>query len=330
MPKSCNQKMKLLCLMQILLEQTDETHPLTAAALIAELSRRNIRAERKTIYDDIETLRLFGMDVVNRKSPPAGYFVASRRFELPELKLLVDTVQASRFLTARKSGELIRKLEQLASRHEARQLQRQVTVAGRIKTMNESIYYNVDKIHEAILSDVRISFQYFECTPDKEDRPRHHGRLYQISPHTLLWDNENYYMLGYDSEAHKVKHYRVDKMLQIRLLKDRRDGKDLFQDFNPADFSRMTFGMFAGQKQLLRLRFENRLAGVVIDRFGKDVSLQPDEDGHFIARVPVTVSSQFFGWLCGLGTGAVILSPESVVTEYRAFLQALLAQYPQE
>lgn len=329
MARSANQKIKILYLMQLLLEKTDETHALTAPQLIDELQALGIHAERKTIYDDIETLRLFGLDIVKRKEAPAGYFIASRQFELPELKLLVDTVQASRFITAKKSDELIHKLERLTSHYEARQLQRQVTVTGRIKTMNESIYYNVDKIHEAISANVKIAFQYFEWTVEKEPRPRHGGIVYRISPWVLNWDNENYYMIGYDQDAGTVKHYRVDKMLHIRLTDEPRTGRDCFQDFNPADFSRKTFGMFAGQEQKLRLRFENRFVGVVIDRFGKDVPLRADGNSHFIARVNVTVSGPFFGWLSGLGPGVKILSPKSVVTEYQTFLYQLLSQYKQ-
>ncbi len=327
MPKSANQKMKILCLMQILLEKTDESHVLNAADLIRELAAYDIHAERKTIYDDIETLRLFGLDIVNRKEPPAGYFIASRRFELPELKLLVDTVQASRFITAKKSDELIRKLEQLASRYEARQLQRQVAVSGRIKTMNESIYYNVDKIHAAISANVQISFRYFEWTVAKEPRLKHDGKPYLISPWALTWDNQNYYMIGYDPESDCVKYYRVDKMLHIARTPEPRMGRERFQDFNLADFSKKTFGMFNGQEQTLTLRLENRLAGVIIDRFGKDVPLRADTEEHFIARVQVTVSSQFFGWLSGLGPGVRILSPKPVVRQYAEFLKTLLAQY---
>lgn len=327
MPKSSNQKIKILYLMRILLEKTDETHVLNASELIAELAFYGIRAERKTIYDDIEALRLFGLDIVYRKEPPAGYFIASRPFQLPELKLLVDTVQASRFITAKKSAELIRKLEQLASHYEARQLQRQVTVSGRIKTMNESIYYNVDKIHEAISANVQISFQYFEWTIEKEPQLRHGGKSYQISPWALTWDNQNYYMIGYDQEADQVKYYRVDKMLHIERTASPRDGRECFQNFNLADFSRKTFGMFSGQEQTLTLCFENRLAGVVIDRFGKDVPLHAEDSQSFTARIQVTISNQFFGWLSGLGPGVRILSPETAARQYQEFLQSLLAQY---
>ena len=327
MPKSPNQKIKLLYLMQILLEETDDDHALTTAQLIDRLAALDVKAERKTIYDDIETLRHFGLDILLRKESPAGYYIGSRQFELAELKLLVDTVQASRFLTAKKSDELIRKLEKLTSHHEAHQLQRQVTVTGRIKTMNESIFYNVDKIHDALSAGVMIRFQYFEWTPEKKQNLRHDGTFYEISPWALNWDDENYYMIGYDHNVAKVKYYRVDKMLRIQLTKKPRQGKEHLQDLNMADFSRKTFGMFAGQEQELRIRFPNHLAGVVIDRFGKEIPLRPDTDHSFTARLPVTISGQFFGWLAGLGPGVRILSPESAAQEYQEYLRKLLEDY---
>jgi len=324
MSKSCNQKMKLLCLMQILLEQTDENHQLTAAALIAELSRRNIRAERKTIYDDIETLRLFGMDVVNRKSPPAGYFVASRGFELPELKLLVDTVQASRFLTARKSGELIRKLEQLASRHEARQLQRQVTVAGRIKTMNESIYYNVDKLHCAIAGQKAITFKYFDYDIARQKVFRQEGRRYMTSPYGLIWNSENYYLVAFDHTHREMRHYRVDKMTEIVVTGLDREGKEQYPGFQLAEYGQKHFGMYSGQEMKVTLRGRRDKASLVWDRFGQDVILVPDGEEHFTVTLPVVMSPQFFGWLLGLDGSVTLIGPRQAVCAYRRRLAAAM------
>lgn len=227
--------------MQVFLERSDEKHPLTMADLMAELGHNGIQAERKSIYADIETLRTFGMDIILRKDAPAGYYLGKRDFELPELKLLVDTVQASKFITAKKSGELIQKLEGLASHYEARQLQRQVYVANRIKTMNESIYYNVDKIHNAISENVKIRFQYYEWTVPKGMKLRRDGDFYCISPWVLTWDDENYYLLGFDEEAGMVKHYRVDKMLGIEMTKESRLGREHFDDFDTAVFSKKNF-----------------------------------------------------------------------------------------
>lgn len=313
--------------MQAFLEKTDEAHVLSMQEILKTLEMHGILAERKSIYDDIETLRVYGLDIIYRKEPPSGYYLASRNFELPELKLLVDVVQSSKFITERKSAELIKKLEGLTSHYEAQQLQRQVFVANRIKTMNESIYYNVDKIHGAILADVKISFRYFEWTVEKQMHLKKSGKEYCISPWALTWADENYYLIGYDEEADMVKHYRVDKMLSIELTEEKRVGKEHFVDFNTANFAKKTFGMFGGEEQELRMEFENRFVGVVIDRFGKDVAIRKADETHFIVRVNVVVSPQFFGWLSGLGTGAKIVTPNAVQQEYKQFLQELLEQY---
>lgn len=330
MAKSSNQKAKILYLMEVFLEQTDEEHPLSRKRLEEKLSERGVRTERKTLYNDIETLKNFGMDIVYRKEQPEGYYLAQRDFELAELKLLVDAVQSSRFITQKKSDSLIRKIEKLTSRYEARKLQRQVVVADRIKAMNESIYYNVDKLHTAIAMDEQISFRYFEWTVSKEIRLRKNGQRYLISPWALTWDNENYYLIGYDADAETIKHFRVDKMLRIELVRKKRDGRDEFSSFELAQYTKRTFGMFGGNEETVRIRFHNRFVGVVIDRFGKDVALRPDGEEHFIARVQVAVSEQFFGWLTGLGRDAKILSPQPVAEEYRCLLEDLGNMYKEE
>lgn len=217
MARSEKQKLKLLYLKQILEEQTDENHPITTQQLVERLAEMGIRAERKSIYSDMACLQEFGMDVCTAHGRGGGYFLASREFELPELKLLVDAVQSSRFLSERKSVELISKLEKLASRYDAGSLRRQVTVSGRVKTMNESIYYNVDRIHDAIASDVQITFRYFDWGVDRERHYR--DRLYTASPYALCWDDQNYYLIAH-SERHGLTHYRVDKMMRITKTKN--------------------------------------------------------------------------------------------------------------
>lgn len=323
MAKSYNQKLKILYLLKFLTEQTDDQHVLTMQEILDQLAEQGIRAERKSIYDDMEALRLFGVDIENRKEQPRGYYLASREFELPELKLLVDAVQSSKFLSARKSRELIRKLEGLSSRHEARQLQRQVVVANRIKTMNESIYYNVDKIHSAISENRKISFHYFEWTVSKETRLRKDGARYQISPWALCWVDENYYLIGYDESPGIIKHFRVDKMLDINALPEERQGKNVFADFDLGNYIKMTFGMFGGTRTNLKLLMENRLIGVVMDRFGKDVTVRKEDEDHFSVRLEIIPSRPFYGWLAGLGVGARIVSPESEAKAYRDYLRDL-------
>ena len=210
MAKSPNQKLKLLVLLRYLMKNSDENHPLTVQDMIDELARHDIAAERKTIYDDIESLRRFGVDIVQRRDKTTGYYVAARDFELPELKLLVDSIQSSKFITQRKTLSLIKKIENLASIYDAQLLERQVYVRGRVKSMNESVYYNVDEISGAITRDRAIRFRYFEFTVSGQRRYRHGGARYIVSPYALMWDDENYYLLAWDASAARLKHYRVD------------------------------------------------------------------------------------------------------------------------
>lgn len=321
MAKSSNQKLKLFYILRMLAENTDEEHVLSTQEIIRRLAENDIKAERKSIYDDMECLTEYGYDIILKKGRVGGgYYLASREFELAELKLLVDAVQASRFMTARKSRELIRKLEKLASRNQAGQLQRQVYVAGRVKTENERIYYNVDTLYRAIDEDVRISFTYLEWDLEKELRPRRNGARYCVSPWALIWEDENYYLAAYDAEADTIKHYRVDKMGDVVLAKEKRLGKAQFERMNPAEYTKHTFGMFGGEKQPVTMQFENRLVGVVLDRFGRETDLRKIDEAHFSVRVQVAVSGQFFGWLAGIGSGASIQSPTAVREQYRKWL----------
>ena len=327
MPRSENQKFKILYLMKMLLERTDPAHIITMQEILAELDRQEIPAERKSIYHDIETLRQFGLDIGVKKDPPAGYYLASREFELSELKILVDAVQASRFITVEKSRELIHKLEKLSSRQEALQLQRQVYVTSRVKTMNQSVYSNVDKIHEAMSADSGITFQYFAWTAEKKPKMKRDGVLYCVSPWCLTWEDENYYLLAYDGSAGKVKFYRVDKMLSIGLNGEPRQGQGEFDNFNVADFTKKTFGMFNGEEKTITLRMENRLAGVMIDRFGLEVPMRAVDEDTFQVRIEVKVSTQFYGWLAGLGKGVQITAPREEAENYKKYLKKLLKEY---
>lgn len=329
MPRSSNQKMKLLYLLKILTEQSDEEHCLSAQTLIEELAAHDIKAERKSIYDDIAQLIDFGYDIVLVKAKNGGgYYLAGREFELAELKLLVETVQASRFLTLKKSRELITKIEKLASKSEAGQLHRQVYVANRIKTANESIYYIVDDIHRAIQNNEQISFQYLEWNLDKELVPRKDGKIYRASPWALTCKDENYYLIAHDGESNTIKHFRVDKMGHIQVLTGvMREGAELFDSFDIAAYANKTFGMFGGREEIVTLEFENRFIGVVMDRFGKDVPIRKRGVNHFSVRVKVALSGQFYGWMTGLGAGARITAPDDVEEDYKEFLQQVMEQY---
>lgn len=327
MAKSEKQKLKLLYVMQYLLEKTDEEHFATTQELIDYLGANGIQAERKSIYTDIDTLMEYGMDIVKKMDQPRGYYLASRQFELAELKLLVDAVQSSKFITTKKSRQLIAKLESLCSHYEGKQLHRQVVVANRSKTQNESIYYNVDLIYNAISANVKIRFQYFEWNVKKEMKLRKDGVFYEVSPWCLTWDNENYYLIAYEQETDMIKHYRVDKMLQLALCEEEREGKEAFEHFDIAGYEKKTFGMFAGEEESVTICCPEYLTGVIIDRFGTDVLLRKKGENQIQVHVKVAVSRQFFGWLTGLGSGVKIESPIRVVEEYQAYLQEILAGY---
>lgn len=321
-------KLRTLRVMQILLQRTDEHHILNSADIIRILRQEyNISADRRTIYTEIEILQNYGLDIIPVRGKTAGYYVASREFELPELKLMVDTVQSAKFITEKKSRELIRKLETLCSKYEADQLSRQVVIINRPKTVNETIYYNVDQIHMAIHKNRKLSFQYVEWTPKKEMRLKHDGAIYTVSPWALTWDDENYYLIAHDEKADIIKHYRVDKMQHLFVLEEERQGAGHFEKFNLAEYAKKTFGMFGGQDEEVTLLCKNELAGVVIDRFGSDIWMHPVDKEHFKARVKVAVSRPFFGWVTGIGPNMKIQGPEYVKDEYQDYLKKILSNY---
>ena len=328
MPKGNNQKFKLYRLAQIMQEQTDDEHYITMPEIMKNLAQYEVTADRKSIYADLRDLSVLGIDV---EGEPVGnryhYHVVNRAFELPELKLLVDAIQSSKFITEKKSNALIKKLETLVSKYDAQKLQRQVYVSGRIKAMNESIYYTVDAIHNAISENKKIRFQYFQWNVKKEPQLRHGGAWYHISPWGLSWDDENYYLVGFDSEAGLIKHFRVDKMLRIALSNETREGREHFKKLDMADYARKSFGMFGGEEETVKLQVSNGLAGVIIDRFGKDVMMIPVDEDHFNVSVDVRVSRQFLGWVFSLGESVRILGPEAVVDQMKAETQRLIGQY---
>ena len=328
MPKGSNQKFKLYRLAQIMQEKTDDEHYITMPEIMKELAKYDITADRKSIYNDLRDLSVLGIEV---EGEPDGnryhYHVVDRAFELPELKLLVDAIQSSKFITEKKSNALIKKLETLVSKYDAQKLQRQVFVSGRIKTMNESIYYTVDAIHTAISADKKIKFQYYQWNEKKEMELRHSGAWYHISPWGLSWNNENYYLVGYDSEEEKIKHFRVDKMLHIKLSKESREGNEHFKKLDMADYAKKSFGMFGGKERTVKLLVKNNLAGVIIDRFGKDVMMIPADNEHFTVSVDIHVSKQFLGWVFSLGENIKILGPDDVVEMMKGEFGRLVGQY---
>ena len=322
------QRLRTLYVMRILLEYSDESHLLSSSDIVRRLKEYGVNAERKSIYTDIAILKQFGMEITTE--PNVGYFVNHRNFELAELKLLVDAVQSSKFITEKSSRKLIKKLESLTSKMNGAQLQRQVFIRNRLKSGNTAIFYNVDKIHAAILKNEKVTFRYCEWTVKKQLRVKKDGALYIVSPWALTWDDENYYLVGCIETGDKieVRHFRVDKMKDLELLDGvERVGEDVFVGFDLAAFAKKTFGMYGGSDYLVTLNCDNRLVGVVIDRFGKEVPILPVDENRFETKVLVSVSPQFFGWVTGIGSGMRIAGPEAVVQDYRKYMREIMNQY---
>jgi len=329
MPKGNNSKLKLSYLTRIMQEKTDDEHGLTMAQIIEELERYGVSAERKSIYDDFDDMTdKLGIEIIKEKVGRETYYhIGKRDFEVAEVKLLMDAIQSSKFITERKSNELIKKVKGLVSHHQAAQLQRQVYVHGRIKTMNESIYYNVDAIHAAIAQNSRIRFQYCGWYTNKKLMPLHDGSFFCVSPWALTWDDENYYLVAYDHYEEKIKHYRVDKMVKISILDEKRGGKELFENFDMAAYSKMNFGMYHGEIKKVHISFPDYMVGVFIDRFGKEIPIRSVGDRRSETAVSVAVSKQFFGWIASLGRWVKIEGPDDVVDQMREFAEKLLNTY---
>ena len=328
MSKGTNQKMKLYYLARIMIAKTDDDHMITMAEIKKELEAYGVTADRKSLYEDLEALRVLGIDVIGEKIGRNYYYhVGTKQFEIAEMKLLVDAIQSSKFITEKKSDALIKKLTDMASEYEAAQLKRQVVVRGRVKTMNESIYYFVDDVHRAIAENRQIRFEYMKWNLDKKMEPRR-DHPYVVSPWALTWDDENYYLIAYDEEAKAIRHFRVDKMKSIKILSEKRTGRDCFREFNLAKYTKMSFGMFGGETEKVTIAFRDELVGVMLDRFGRDIPVRPaTRKGWSQTSVDVTVSDQFFGWVFGLGDGVRLLAPANAVKEFKEELEKVRKGY---
>ena len=326
MSRGTNQKFKFTYLMKIMLEKTDDEHSLTMPQIMEELEKYDVTAERKSIYTDFQDMtEKFGVEIIKEQIGRETYYhVGAREFELAEVKLLIDAIQSSKFITQTKSRELITKIKSFVSEHQAKQLQRQVYINDRVKTMNESVYYNVDDIHTAINQNKKIRFKYFKWDINTKLVPRHNGDWFIVSPWALTWDDENYYMVAFDDLDSKIKHYRVDKMMHISIEEEKRSGRDVFRNFDMAEYSKATFGMYQGQKAKVKIQFANYMCGVFIDRFGKDISFRPIDDEHSELHMDVNVSPQFFGWIFSLGKDVKVTGPSEVVERMKVLAREFL------
>ncbi len=332
MSKGTNQKFKFPYLMQIMLAKTDEDHFLTIGQIMDELAKYDITAERKSIYSDLHDMEeRFGIQIEKKQSGKETlYHVTAREFEVAEVKFLIDAIQSSKFISEKKSRELIAKIKSFVSEPQAGKLQRQIFVSDRVKTMNESVYYNVDNIHNAINENRQIRFKYFKWSINKELLPTHNGADIKVSPWALIWDDENYYIVAYDETEDKIKHYRVDKMKNIVVEEDKRAGRELFKNFDMAGYSKSTFGMYGGRESHVKIRIANDLCGVFIDKFGKEITFHKADEDHSDVYVNVKVSPQFYGWLFGLGPGVRLTGPDDVVKELRSYARNFLKNMDQD
>ena len=322
-----NQKLKLLYLKDYLEKNSDANHIVKMSQIIEYLDSNGIKAERKSIYSDIETLKEYGVDIeIGNDGSTKGYYVASRLFETAEIKLLIDAVQCSRFITHKRSTKIIDSLEKLANKHEAQLFRRHVIVNDRVKSENVSIIYNVDGIHNAIAENKKITFNYFEYNLEKEMVFRHNNKKYKVSPLALVWNDSNYYMVAYETETDLIKNYRVDRMKNVAVTAEKREGFEKFSREVEAHYTQKQFSMYSGKEQHVKLWFDKKMMGVVIDRFGKNVVILKDADENgFSISVNVEISPQFFGWLAGLGNNVKIVSPDSITAEYKKHLESILS-----
>lgn len=318
MSKGSNQKLKLSYLSRIMLEKTDDEHGLTMPQIMVELEKYDVTAERKSVYQDFQDMEKLGIEIIKEKIGRETYYHAgAREFELAEVKILIDVIQSSKFITQTKSRELITKIKKFVSEYQARQLQRQVFINDRVKNMNESVYYNVDDIYTAINDNKKIRFKYYKWSIEKKLVARHNDDWFVVSPWALTWDDENYYMVAFDDLDHKIKHYRVDKMMHISVDEKMREGKDVFKNFDMVAYSKATFGMYSGKKTRVHIQFPNNMCGVFIDRFGKEISFRKVDEDHSSVAVEIAVSHQFFGWIFSLGREVKVIGPDEVVRQMK-------------
>lgn len=324
MPRNETQKLKLIRIAQFLQEKTDETHSVSTQDIISMLSENGITAERKSIYSDIEALQNLGMDINITRGRNGGFNLLSRDFQITELKLLVDAIQSSRFITQKKSFELIKKIGNLVSEYDRKELEREVFIVNRIKNENESIYYNTDNIYSAIRDDKQISFLYYNYGADKKKHYHNGGNPIRVSPFALQYDNEKYYLIAYESKTALIKHYRVDKMDKVEIINESRDGKGYFRKFDVAEYSNATLMMFSGKIEPVTIKCPDKFAGAVIDKFGKKVKFIPTEDGEYTVTVDAALTPTLYSWVFTFGGEMTITAPEKAVKGYKEQLSSAL------
>ena len=338
MARSEGQKLKLFALKEILENETDDSHGITMARILELLSMRGIKAERKSIYDDLRTLRESDiLDLVGPQGQNRTYSVGERVFQLSELKMMIDALQSSKFLSEKTTRDLIKKLESFCSKYEAKELHRQVVLANRVKNISSSsvLFRTIDAIHRAITANAQVSFQYFDYDLKKQKHYMKKGERYVVSPWAMIYTDDNYYLLAYTEG--KFKHFRVDRMdkteamiteiAEAEVASLAREGAEEFAKKDMSAYTKYTFSMFGGETVPVTMVFQNRMMGAVMDRFGRDVVAMKEDERHFRVTVSVAVSNQFYGWVFGLGKAVRIIGPESVKEGMKKALADIAARY---
>ena len=302
-------------ILKYLWDNTDETHTVSIKELKDHLYENGVHADRKTIVKDLESLTEFGLDVVKTRSTQNQYFLATRHFEGPEVKMLIDAVQSARFLTKRKSKELINKLSNFVAPSQASVIKRHLYVDERNKTCNEAVYIITDSIQNAIIDKQKICFQYFDYDISGKQTLRQKGDRYIVSPYDLIWSNDTYYLAGFHEKKGIVAKFRVDRMLNLKILEDKAAAKP--KGYSVAEFFDQEFSMFDGEDCVVTLLCENSLINSIIDRFGKSVRPKIVDDNHFKITVTVDLSSLFYGWVFASEGRMKIVSPKEAINGFK-------------
>ena len=317
-----NNNSRILYILKLLEEYTDEQHPMSITDIVEYLDKQEIKAHRRTIITDIESLKEFGIDIITIKSTQNKYFIGNRNFELPEVKLLIDAVESSKLITQKKSSELIRKLTALASRNQANELNRHIYVDDRVKPENEEVYYTVDSIHNAINNNKQIEFKYYQYTGRKEKIYKNDGYVYNLSPYALIWSEDHYYVIGFSRKHNKISKFRVDRMAQTKITA--MDSMSRPESFDVAEYAKSVFEMFDGETRTVELKCTNDLMDVIVDRFGESVNTTELGSNCFKAIVDISISPTFYGWVFGFGNKMSILAPIDVKNEYMAMARSVV------
>ena len=318
-------KKRLLVLLELLYKETDEDNPITTSEIMECLNKKDLPIDRKTLTSDINILVEMGYDIITVKSSPNKYFWGSRSFEIPELKMLIDAVSSARFITKKKSEELIEKIALLAGKSQYEHMNRHIVATGRAKSDNTKIYYIVDTITDAINQNKKIQFKYTEYNADKEKVFRHDGEIYTLSPYVLYWNEDYYYVVGYSDKRQMVTAFRVDRLHNPKVIEEGAATKP--KDFNVDDYANKIFKMYDGEDVIVELECDNSLMKYIVDHYGLDIETKRNTENTFIAKVPATLSPTFYGWIFQFAGQIRIISPGYAREEYIDMLNAMLDEY---